>query len=261
MSVAQGRERFGSAAWLAGDTATSIRMLEEAVELLEGSSPSTGYARVLAGLAANLMLAGRSAESVPFAERAIASARQIGDQAIESRAMSVLGVDRATLGNLAGGIELLRRSLEKASSADDPILLPRAYANLGSVLEMGGFVDEALEVSRAGADSIPRYGSELSMQTFLELNAAGMLIELGRYPEAAELLDANDARVLPGVLTIHLDDTPAHLAIRTGHLDAARHHLETARPRPATCRTPSSLSTSTPSGPRSLCGMAIRRPR
>ena len=55
-----------------------------------------------------------------------------------------------------------------------------------------------------------------------------MLIELGRYPEAAELLDANDTRVLPGVRTIHLNATRAHLAIRTGHLDAARHHLEVA---------------------------------
>ena len=106
---ARARERFGSAAWLAGDTATSIRQLEEAVELLEGTTPSTDYARVLAGLAANLMLAGRSGESVPFAERAIESARQIGDPAIESRAMSILGVDRATLGNIAGGIELLRQ--------------------------------------------------------------------------------------------------------------------------------------------------------
>ena len=55
-----------------------------------------------------------------------------------------------------------------------------------------------------------------------------MLIELGRYPEAADLLDANDARVLPGVSTIHLQVTRAHLAIRTGDLDAARHHLEIA---------------------------------
>ena len=80
---ARARERFGYASWLAGDTATSIRLLEEAIDLLDGASPSTDEARVLAGLAGNLMLAGRCAESVPFAERAIESARTAGAQAIE----------------------------------------------------------------------------------------------------------------------------------------------------------------------------------
>jgi DNA-binding CsgD family transcriptional regulator/tetratricopeptide (TPR) repeat protein len=223
------RERYGFAAWLAGDTATSIRLLEEAVDLLEGTPPSTAQARVLAGLAANLMLAGRSAESVPFAERAIEVARTIDHLGIESRAMNVLGVDLASLGNIAGGIDLLRRSLAITSSADDPTAVPRAYANLGSVLEMGGFVEEALEVSLRGAESIRQFGSDLSFRTFLELNAAAMLIELGRYDEAATLIEQNAARALPGVSKIHLHDTRAHLELRTGDLAAARRDLDIAR--------------------------------
>ena len=139
---ARARERFGFASWLAGDTPTSIRLLEEAVRLLEDMPPSTSQARVLTGLAANLMLAGRSRESVPFAERAIECARTID------------------------GIDLLRRSLA-ITPGDDPTAIPRAYANLGSVLEMAGFVVEGLAVSMAGAESIERYGSELSFLTFL----------------------------------------------------------------------------------------------
>jgi DNA-binding CsgD family transcriptional regulator/tetratricopeptide (TPR) repeat protein len=226
---ARARERYGSASWLAGDTATSIRLLEEAVGLLEGTPPSTTYARVLAGLAANLMLAGRTSDSVPFAERAIESARAIGDQAIESRAVTILGVDRASTGNIAGGIELLRRSLEVALTADDPTTIWRPYANLGSVLEMGGQVEEALEVSLAGAEGVRRYGSDLSFLTFLEVNAASMLIELGRYPEAAALLEGNATRVLPGISSIHLNGAWSQLNIRTGDLEAARRHLEVAR--------------------------------
>jgi DNA-binding CsgD family transcriptional regulator/tetratricopeptide (TPR) repeat protein len=226
---ARARERLGLASWLAGDTATSIRLLEEAVGLLEDAPPSIGQARMLTGLAANLMLAGRSAESRPFAERAIESARTVGDPGIESRAMSVLGVDLATLGNISGGIDLLRRSLTLASPVDDPAAIPRAHANLGSVLEMGGSVEEALEVSLAGVESARRYGSELSFGIFLEVNAAAMLIELGRYAEAAELLAGNVHRGLPGVSTVHLYLTLAHLAIRTGDLATARRHLEIAR--------------------------------
>ena len=129
---ARARERVGYASWLAGDTATSIRLLEEAIDLLDGASPSTDEARVLAGLAGNLMLAGRCAESVPFAERAIESARTVGARVIECRALNILGVDRANLGSIEAGIDLLRQSLALALIVDDPIELPRSYANLGS---------------------------------------------------------------------------------------------------------------------------------
>ncbi len=94
------RERLGIAATVAGDTALSIRMLEDAVTLFEGAPPSASQARVVGSLAANLMLAGRSAESVPLAERAIELARQVGAPDIEARALDTLGVDRADLGNI-----------------------------------------------------------------------------------------------------------------------------------------------------------------
>jgi hypothetical protein len=169
--------------------------------LLDGTSPSTDEARVLTGLAGNLMLAGRCAESIPFAERAIESARAVGAQVIESRALNILGVDHANLGRIATGIDLLRQSVAIALIVDDPIEVPRSYANLGSMLEFGGFVEEALETSMAGAESTGRYGGELSFRWLLETNAALMLIELARYPEAAFLLEQNVQHVLPGAET------------------------------------------------------------
>ena len=175
------------------------------------------------------MLAGRSGESVPFAEGAIEAARTIGDQSIETLALNVLGVDLASLGNIAAAIELLRRSLALALELNDPTEVPRAYANLGSVLEMGGLVEEALEVTLAGAESARRYSTELSFRTFLEVNAAGMLVELARYPEAARLLERNADRVLPGVTTIHLNLTLAHLHLQIGDLAAADQGLAIAR--------------------------------
>lgn len=225
---ARARERLGVASWLAGDTATSIRLLEEAVDLFEGTPASTDQARVLAGLAANLMLAGRSSESAPFAERAIEYARAIGAPIIEARALNVLGVDRAALGDIAGGIELLRQSVAIATAAGDPTEIPRSHANLGTVLEMGGFVEDALKESLAGLEAIRLFGTELGFGIFLAVNAAAMLIELGRYQEAADLLEPQVAHVLPGVSTFHVHVTLAHLAVRTGDLSSARRHLAIA---------------------------------
>jgi DNA-binding CsgD family transcriptional regulator/tetratricopeptide (TPR) repeat protein len=226
---ARARDHLGFAAMLAGDTATSIKLLEEAVALLADSPPTLAQARVLAGLSANLMLAGRSTESFPFAERAIESARTIGDRAIESRALNVLGVDRASLGDIGGGIDLLRESLAVADPVADPSLIPRGHTNLSTVLEMGGFDDEAVKVALAGAQSSDRYGNVLSFRTFLEVNAASSLIELGRYREAGELLDGNLPRVRPGLWTIQLFLGCALLDVRLGDLIRARARFEVAR--------------------------------
>ena len=98
------------------------------------------------------------------------------------------------------------------------------------MLEVGGFVEEALETSLAGAESTGRYGGELSFRWLLETNAAAMLIEMARYPEAARPCSSRTSQhVLPGVSTIHLYVTFAHLLLRTGDLATARRHLELAR--------------------------------
>ncbi len=205
------RCELGMASGMAGDTAMSIRMLEEAVALLEGAPPSRTQARALAGLAANLMLAGRSAESVAFAERAIEMARAVDDLVDESRATNILGVDLANLGEIARGIELLRRAVQLAEAAEDPAAIPSALINLSSVLEIGGFAEAAFETSVSGAATVRRTDREHGFGTFLEVNAAALAIELGRYDDAAELLDRNVPGRMPGVGTVQSFATRANL--------------------------------------------------
>ncbi len=226
---ARAKERLGTASWLAGDMPTSIRLLEEAVGLLDGAPPSIDQGRVLSGLAGNLMLAGRSRESITFAERAIECARTFGDRPLESRALNILGVDRAALGDIAGGIELLREALAIAISLGDPIEVPRTHANLGTILEQGGFVEEALAVSVAGVEATEFYGSDLGFVIFLAVNAASMLIELGRYEEAADWLERQIPRVRPGVNRIHFHGARAHLLLLTGDLPGARRDIDIAQ--------------------------------
>ena len=223
-------ERLGRAAWLAGDGARSISALEEAVRMLEGAPPSVEHARVQAGLAANLMLAGRPRDSAPVAERAIELAREVAARDIEAHAMSTLGVDMGSLGRVREAVALLERALEMAEGIGEPTTIGRTYANLGTVLQMGGDLDGALRTYIAGIESSRRHGNERSFGTFLTINAAGELILLGRHREAAELLAGAAAPgLLPGIATIHFHITRAELRVRTGDLDGARADLAIGR--------------------------------
>jgi DNA-binding CsgD family transcriptional regulator len=235
---AAARERFAIASALTGDADTSLRLLREAVGLLKDAPSSIVKARVLSGLATQVIECGSWDEAVLIggswagaewvAESAIEIARIVGDRGIESRAMRTLGNILADRGNVEAGITLLRRSLALAVHDADPSIRHRAYNSLSSILGFAGLIEEAVEVALAGADSIRRYGGELSYVTFLEDNAAEGMILLGRYPEAAALLEVHLAHV-PRGRAIHLHFTRAHLDLRQGDLISARRHLEIAR--------------------------------
>ena len=143
--------------------------------------------------------------------------------------MNILGVDQAELGKVADGIALLRQSLAIAVELGDPIEVPRTYANLGTILEQAGFAEEAFTVSAAGFEATERYGSDLGFSIFLALNSAAMLIELGRFAEAAQWLERQVPRVRPGFNRIHFHETRAHLLLVTGDLAGARKDLDIAR--------------------------------
>jgi DNA-binding CsgD family transcriptional regulator len=227
---ATARERLGRAAWVAGDGARSISALEEAVRLLEGTKPSIDQARVLAGLAANLMLAGRVHESAPIAERSIDLARKLVSPEIEGHAKATLGVDRASLGAVRDGVELLRSAIDIATAIHDPTTIGRAYANLGTVQQMGGDLEGALATYLAGIEASRAFGNERTYGTYLAINAAGELVLLGRPAEAAGLLEQVEGRgILPGISSVHFHTTRAELWVRTGDLSRARADLAVAR--------------------------------
>ena len=235
---AAARERFAIASALAGDADTSLRLFREAVELLEDAPPSIVKARILSGLATQaiesaswdeaILIGGSWVGAGRVAESAIEIARIVRDQGIESRAMRTLGNILADSGNVEAAINLLRRSLALAIHDADPSIKHGVYNTLSSILGFAGLIEESMEVALAGAASIRRYGGELSYVTFLEDNAAEGMIQLGRYPEAAALLEGHLARLPHGRAT-HLHFTRAHLAVRQGDLITARRHLEIAR--------------------------------
>ena len=225
---ARAREQLGFASWLAGDTATSIQRLEEAVDLLDGTPPSTEQARVLTWRGPRRDDARGTSGALHPVRRARDrdGARRRGSRHRVARHEHPRGRPRVPRQH-RGRIELLRAALSIAKPIDDPTELPRAYANLGSILEMGGFVEEALEVCLEGAERTLRYGSNLSFRSFLRANAAAMLIEPRAIPGGdGAAREPGLPNVLPGLSSIQLHDTWAHLAVRTGDLAEARRHLE-----------------------------------
>ena len=125
--------------------------------------------------------------------------------------------------------------------------VPRAYANLGTMLEMGGFVEEALEVSLAGAESTERYGSELSFRDLPRGQRGADAHRAGPLPGGGGPARAPDCpSVLPGVSTIHLHGTlgPPAAADRrprrrpAGTSSIARERGEQHRRRPVRHRPP-----------------------
>ncbi len=218
---ARAREILGRAAWMSGDTDASIDVLREAVGLLEGQPVSTVHGRVLAGLAANLMLAGREREAAGIALRAIQLAEKLGADDVRAHASVTLGVCEATFGDLDTAITRLRDATALAERIREPTAVGRGYACLGTVLEMAGELDASIEISLAGVEANRRLGAASTFGAFIANNAAATLIEQGRLAEARDVLNGTAGFLTPGVSTIHHDLTLARLEAAAGNMAAA----------------------------------------
>ena len=131
-------ERLGRYAWIAGRGAASIEAHRTAVSLIPADPPSAARARVLAGLAAILMLQRGYGESRVVADEAVAMARTTGSRQIEGHALNTRAEDRVHEGEideaLADMAEAQRIARETANLDD----IGRAYANIIDVLEVSG---------------------------------------------------------------------------------------------------------------------------
>lgn len=238
------RLRLAVAAQQAGDTETSISTLEEALRLLEGGPATRLRARMLERLAANLMLAGRSTDSLPLAEQAIEEARvaerdaggedpasdDLDPMMIEANALATLSIARVQTGDVEAGLETALRACELAGQLDDPWVVLRAHGNHATVLESAGRLEEALAANTEGLAILDARGAGTTMFTAaIEVNSATLLIQLGRYREADDLLRPLLDMSLPSIASGHVHGTLADAAMRLGDLGRAATYLEIAR--------------------------------
>ena len=174
--------RFGSAA------ADLFADLRAALDLVPAGLADAARARVLITMARHV-LPPYGPEATAALEEALRLAQRAGDPATEATALSDLAALRSRDDDDLAALEMLGRARAIAGRAGvyEPLLA--AVINESHVLEGMGEHERAADVARAGIASSEDYGLARSSGTFLAINVAEPLAALGRWDEAAEVLE------------------------------------------------------------------------
>jgi DNA-binding NarL/FixJ family response regulator len=105
----------------------------------------------------------------------------------------------------------------------------RSYCNLADVLDFAGASADALELTKGGVERFAGRLRRSRPQRFLELQTAQMLLALGRFDEAQEVLESGSEPEASGTLALFGAMTRGRLALERGELASARKQLERAR--------------------------------
>lgn len=199
----------------------ALALVQRALELIPNDPPSSDHARVLAGVAGQLMTHGRYAEARSFALHSVDEARNTGSVLAEADALNTLGVLATVIDDVERGLELMRGALVLAVQCGDVHQQMRSYWNLTACLSDAGEWDRALSAFREATEQLPRLGQGHLLPE-LYANAADILMRLGRWDEAQDTVDEANRRFPTGgggaVLT--------ELITERGDFDEARRMIE-----------------------------------
>jgi DNA-binding CsgD family transcriptional regulator/tetratricopeptide (TPR) repeat protein len=213
-------ERSSRAMWAAGDE-RAVPTLAAAVALLHGQPPSRESAAVLAAQARMLMLHSDQSKAEAVSLEAIEIARATGAILEEARATITLAIARGARGFVEEALGLVRQGIELAERVRDIDEVARGYLNLHWILSSVGRLREALAAADEGTRMAARLGTEWAWGGVLFANRAETLLLLGRWDEAAELIEAVLTRDLQGMIELDVRGARAHLLIGRGDFRAA----------------------------------------
>jgi len=223
-------ERYARALWMTGDLTMSIAALEQAAASCGDQPPTAASARVVASLAGTLMLKDLNERSVEVGREAVAMARAAEAPNVEAYAICGLGTALVNRGDCAAGLPLLRQAAAMAHELDIAAVdFHRTYANLSTALHICGQLEEAVAVALEGVRWAKSRGLWRLQGSFLEANAASVLVDLGRWDDARTLLDQRDRPIVEGVSLLNHSVVAGILAVRTGRLADAHALLDPAR--------------------------------
>ncbi len=175
--------------------------LREAVRLVPADPPSPARARVLHVLAhcTQHVHAGWDDPDLRAAgEEAVIIARQAGDADTEAAALVTLADAEPAGGNLERIRALLDQARAVASQAKDYQSLLDAATTESEILEGAGLHEAAATVAREGLTAAGDHGRTRTYGTALAGTLAEALVSLGRWDEAAEIIDGALRLFRPG---------------------------------------------------------------
>jgi DNA-binding CsgD family transcriptional regulator len=173
----------------AGDWQAGVAALERAMDLIPIDPPTSERARVVSDLAHSLMVRSRFSESLRLAEAALAISRAVGAEVAEARALNALGLDLASRSDFERGLPILREGHAKAVALGDPLAVYLTAVGLGWVLDEMAHHAESLELALATLDRLRDLGAEARFGGQITSKAARALFDLGRWDEAAVMID------------------------------------------------------------------------
>jgi DNA-binding CsgD family transcriptional regulator/tetratricopeptide (TPR) repeat protein len=231
---AAANERLARASWVYGSMDDALRTLETTATVLreaeaDREGPMAMQARVMASIAGTHMLRGAHPEAIRAANEAIDLSRSTGSRLSEAHALNTLGTSSALLGDCAGGIANLRAAFALTRELNDVDDMGRSYANLSSVLNICGAMEESLAVALDGVAWARSVGAAGGYGRFLAGNAIDAAIELGRWDEADRLIDEHQVGDPLGVNRLGMINVVGPFHARRGRFEEARRLLDEGR--------------------------------
>ena len=206
----------------AGDWQAGVVALERAVDQIPIDPPTNERARVVSDLAHSLMVRGRFSDSLGVAEAALAISRTVGAEIAEARAMNALGLDLASRSDFERGLPILREGHAKAVALGDPLAVYLTAVGLGWVLDEMARHAESLELAIATIDHLRDLGAEARFGGQIASKASRALFDLGRWDEAAIMIDEAIASNPTRYAMRWLFSNRIRLRVARGDFDGAR---------------------------------------
>ena len=230
-------ERLAWAATEFGDLELATDALGSAVDRLGDGPPSRAGAILLTSLARNLYLRGLDG-AIPAAHRAIAAAREVGIPFAEADALVTLAGALRDLGDPDGAVVQLQAGLAIAESIGDAWEIGRAYDHLAGAIGETGDAEGAIAITRDGFDRARQLGVGRAFAPKHVLEQAWRLVNIGRWDEAAAMLDEATGLAPEGIMRRLYCATAGWLASRRGEGRLARGLLDDGRSLGASLRDP-----------------------
>ena len=214
--------RFGYLRWMRGDNEGSLAAYETGLALLPADPPSAARARILGSQASALFGLGRYEETRRAATDGIAAAEAAKAPAEEARSRNVLGSVLVAVGDVEDGIGQLERSAALAAEAGPSDMRVVGPYNLAVNLAMAGRLGEAQDAAARGVAAARAEGLQRRYGMDLAALEGDLLTRIGRWSDAAAVMDEGLALDPAGRGTIYL-------ATARGRLKALRGEISTAQ--------------------------------